>query len=483
MAAEEFTVESLFRSLDTDRANVVWKWKLLEELKQAGLRAGDQRVERAVQWTLGNTGTPFEPGQPEWLELEQFRTVVREPVIWRALQGQLAVPAAEFADLSSATEDIYADLLDDRSGEVAQYIPTLRDADPDRFGIAICTADGQVFQIGDAEVGFSVQSTSKPFNYAMALEQFGPEDVHKWVGQEQSGGTFNDPRLSLDAAGKPQNPMINAGAIATLALVEPGQDVSERFAKVEQTWTRMMGEAPGFDHRTFLAERDTGHGNRGLASLMAAKEMLNVDPADRDAPQKAAEIYFAVCSLEVDARRLAAAGATLANGGVAPYSGERVFLQETAGRVLSVMGHSGMYNDSGKFSDMVGLPAKSGVSGNVMMVVPEKRMAVVVFSPRLDEAGNSVRGVEVCRRLVNQFGLHPYKGFSAERGREAAARTTPQADVDPRQAAQAEAIHRILHGGMTGPKPSTPEAARATATQQAGTQQGAQRPGGSQQIG
>src|SRR5688572_2987555 len=106
MAAEEFTVESLFRSLDTDRANVVWKWKLLEELKQSGLRAGDQRVERAVQWTLGNTGTPFEPGQPEWLELEQFRTVVREPVIWRALQGQLAVPAAEFAELSSAAEDI-----------------------------------------------------------------------------------------------------------------------------------------------------------------------------------------------------------------------------------------------------------------------------------------------------------------------------------------------------------------------------------------
>ena len=173
--------------------------------------------------------------------------------------------------------------------------------------------------------------------------------------------------------------------------------MSERFAKVEQTWARMMGRRPGFDHRTFLAERDTGHGNRGLASLMAAKDMLNVDPKDRDAPQKAAEFYFAVCSLEVDAQRLAAAGATLANGGVAPYSGERVFSQETAGRVLSVMGHSGMYNDSGQFAGQVGLPAKSGVSGNVMMVVPEKRLAVVTFSPRLDAAGNSVRGVEVCR--------------------------------------------------------------------------------------
>ena len=147
----------------------------------------------------------------------------------------------------------------------------------------------------------------------------------------------------------------------------------------------------------------------------AAKDMLNVDPKDRDAPQKAAEFYFAVCSLEVDAQRLAAAGATLANGGVAPYTGERVFSQETAGRVLSVMGHSGMYNDSGQFAGQVGLPAKSGVSGNVMLVVPEKRLAVVTFSPRLDEAGNSVRGVEVCKRLVNEFGLHPYQSLGAER--------------------------------------------------------------------
>jgi glutaminase len=434
----EFDVESLFRSLDTDRANVVWKWRLLEELKQAGLRTDDPRVQRAVDWALGTGATstrvagtgaagagartgggpatePFEPGQPEWLEFEQFREVVREPVIWRALQGQLSMPPSEFAEFTQSIERIYADLQDERSGEVAQYIPTLRNADPDRFGIAVCTGDGQVFQIGDANVGFSVQSTSKPFSYAMALEERGAAGVHQWVGQEQSGGTFNDPRLSLDASGKPQNPMINAGAMATLALVESDLDVSERFAKVEQTWARMMGTPPGFDHRTFLAERDTGHGNRGLASLMAAQDMLNVDPKDPDGPRKAAEFYFAVCSLELDAQRLAAAGATLANGGVAPYSGERVFSQETAGRVLAVMGHSGMYNDSGQFADQVGLPAKSGVSGNVMMVVPEKRLAVVTFSPRLDAAGNSVRGVEVCKRLVNEHGLHPYKGLGPER--------------------------------------------------------------------
>ncbi|MFC5263295.1 glutaminase A [Kribbella qitaiheensis] len=415
MDLSETARRGLFDALDTDRANVVWKWKLLEELKQSGLQSDDPRVERALTGALSNDAG-FEPGQPEWLDFEQFSKAVQEPVIGRALQGELALSPAEFAELTHGIEQIYADLLPDRSGEVAQYIPTLRDADPDKFAIAICTADGQLFQIGDTGLGFSVQSTSKPFSYAMALEQFGSAEVHQWVGQEQSGGTFNDPRLSLDAAGKPQNPMINAGAIATLALVRPQLEVSERFAQVEQTWSRMMGRSPGFDHRTFLAERDTGHGNRGLANLMAAKEMLNVDPKDRDAPQKAAEFYFAVCSLEVDTRGLAAAGATLANGGVAPYTGERVFSQETAGRVLSVMGHSGMYNDSGEFSGQVGLPAKSGVSGNVMMVVPEKRLAVVTFSPRLDAAGNSVRGREVCRRLVQDFGLHPYGQLGSERG-------------------------------------------------------------------
>ncbi|MGW6277232.1 glutaminase A [Kribbella sp. NPDC055071] len=410
----EIDVPSLFSPLDPDRAGVVWKWRLLEELKQAGLQADDPRVADALARALA-TEPGFEPGQPEWLDYKQFHQVVQEPVIGRALQGELSMRPDEFAEFTRAVERIHADLLDERSGEVAQYIPTLKHADPERFGIAVCTGDGQVFVIGDAAVPFSVQSTSKPFGYGMALEEHGAEAVHKWVGQEQSGGTFNDPRLSLDAAGKPQNPMINAGAMATLALVESDLDVSERFAKVEQMWTRMTGTRPGFDHRTFLAERDTGHGNRGLANLMAAKDMLKVDPRDRDAPQKVAEFYFAACSVEIDAQRLASAGATLANGGVSPFTGERVFSAETTARVLAVMGHSGMYNDSGEFAGHVGLPAKSGVSGNVMMVVPDRNLAVVTFSPRLDAAGNSVRGVEVCKRLVAEFGLHPYQGLGAQR--------------------------------------------------------------------
>ncbi|GAA1573051.1 hypothetical protein GCM10009804_31950 [Kribbella hippodromi] len=480
----------LFTEWDKDGDGRVWMWDVLSRLGQAGIDPLEPRVRAALAGARDADGRPLEVGidkQPAQIDFPEFAKIAEhgDGVIGRALGDELAVSHAEFAELRQSMERIYTDLLPNEEGAVADYIPTLRDADPDKFGIAICTADGQVFSIGDADAGFSVQSTSKPFSYAMALEQHGAEEVHRWVGQEQSGGTFNDPRLSLDHDGKPKNPMINAGAIATLALVEPGLAETARFTEVKKTWERMMGAEPGSDTPTFLAERDTGHGNRGLANLMASRDMLRVDPRDRDAPDKAAEFYFQVCSLQVDAKRLAAAGATLVNGGVGPYSGERVFSQATSGQVLAVMAHSGMYDGSGQFFGQVGLPAKSGVSGNVMMVVPSKRLAVVVFSPRLDEAGNSVRGVEVCRRLVNEFGLHPYKGLGADRGRgtSTASRQVAGRGTADRKADTAGALQYALdgvRGPATGSAPtgtSTAPAAGTAASTAAATERTSPRPG------
>ncbi|TCO18496.1 L-glutaminase [Kribbella steppae] len=477
MDVSELAHRRLFDSLDKDRDGSIWAWELLSPLGRAGIQPGDPRIRSALTGLRDPDGRPLGiDSQPVQIDYQQFTQIAEHSsgLVRRALEGKLAVSPSEFMDLTRGLERIHADLLDDRRGAVADYIPTLRDADPEKFGIAICTADGQTFSIGDADLEFSVQSTSKPFSYAMALEELGPQEVHEWVGQEQSGGSFNDRTLSLNAAGKPQNPMINAGAIGTLALVDAGSEVSDRFATVQQTWTMMMGQRPGYDNATFLAERDTGHGNRGLASQMANAGKLKGGLDGRDAPADTAEFYFMVCSLGVDAQRLAAAGATLANGGVAPYSGERVFSQETAGRVLSVMGHSGMYDGSGRFADDVGLPAKSGVSGNVLMVVPEKRLAVVTFSPRLDEAGNSVRGVEVCRRLVNEFGLHPYKGLGAERGRDSV-----QSDAD-RKAATAEAIRQALGGTSGGGRVSVPQSANAREAGNPGVRRSGRQSGGQQ---
>lgn len=424
---DELAHRRLFEALDDDKDGRLWTWQLLAPLGQSGITPGDPltgipgdpRLRAALAGLRDPGGSRLGlASQPPQLDYQQFSEIARhgDGIVERALADELAVSRSEFLDLARGVQRIYADLLPNTDGQVAQYIPTLKNADPDRFGIAICTADGQVFEIGDTRLPFSVQSTSKPFSYAMALEQLGADTVHEYVGQEQSGGTFNDYKLSLDADRRPLNPMINAGAIATLALVDAGRNDSDRIGTVKQTWAAMTGQELDPHAETFLAERETGNGNRALAYLMAAEERLKAQ-----SPEQAAEFYFQVCSLGVNATQLAASGATLANGGVAPYSGARVFSPENTGRVLSVMGHSGMYNDSGKFADQVGLPAKSGVSGNVMMVVPSKRFAVVTFSPRLDAAGNSVRGVEVCRRLVDEFGLHPYKGLSAEQSRAQAA--------------------------------------------------------------
>ena len=469
-----------FSTLDKDDNGRVWAWELLSTLGRAGIQPTDPRVRAALEDVRDPEGRQIRIDiQPVEIDLQQYAGIAQhgDGIVYRALAGELAVSPDEFQEYAQSIQAMYADLLPNRDGNVADYIPTLRDADPDRFGIAICTTDGQTFSIGDADRGFSVQSTSKPFSYAMALEQLGSTEVHQWVGQEQSGGTFNDYRLSLGEGRRPHNPMINAGAMATLALVDHGKETSDRFRTVRETWTRMMGRAPGFDQETYLAEKATGDGNRGLASLMKAADMLKA--SGEDGAAKTADFYFQVCSLEVDAQRLAAAGATLANGGIAPYSGERVFSPGTAGRVLSVMGHSGMYNDSGKFSDQVGLPAKSGVSGNVMMVVPSKRLAVVVFSPRLDAAGNSVRGVEVCKRLVNEFGLHPYRGLGAERGMAAAARPGQQfagaLNEADRRAEAASAVDRALGGlsrpgtgGVGGVQSTDAERTGAVATRRSG---------------
>ncbi|TDO56207.1 L-glutaminase [Kribbella sp. VKM Ac-2571] len=474
--------EKLLRSyveIDEDGDGRIWSWELLNTLGRAGIMPDDPRVRAALDGVRDAAGrpaiTPY--AQPVQLDFDTFAEVAQHGVIQRTLTGDLAVPADEFAEFAHAVERIHADLLDERSGEVADYIPTLRDADPEKFGIAICTADGQVFSIGDTADEFSVQSTSKPFSYAIALEQLGPEEVHRWIGQEQSGGPFNDPLLSLSRDGRPHNPMINAGAIGTLALVDSGKDQSGRLATVQDTWRAMTGERPQLHGATFLAERDTGFGNVAFANALAkVGKLYGAGPTDRRAPEDATEFYTMVCSLTMNAERLAKAGATLANSGVAPLSGQQVFSEETAARVLSVMGHSGMYNDSGQFSNQVGLPAKSGVSGNVMMVVPSKRMAVVVFSPRLDAVGNSVRGVEVCKRLVNEFGLHPYRGMSA--GRVAAHQLGGQMNEADKRAELASAADRALGGvaraGSGGPAKvaatdGTGVAVKAADTERAGT--------------
>jgi glutaminase len=286
-----------------------------------------------------------------------------------------------------------------RDGEVATYIPELATVDADGFGICIATTDGHVYASGDAERLFTVQSISKPFVYAAALADRGLEALRRKIGVEPSGDAFNS--ISLDpATGAPLNPMINAGAIAATALVD-GVDAAAQWARIEQALAAFAGRRLDLDEAVYRSESETGFRNRAIAWMLRNFGIVEGDP------MPALENYFRQCSLRVDCHDLALMAATLANAGVHPRSGRRALATEQVAPVLSVMASCGMYDYSGNWLYEVGMPAKSGVGGGILAVLPG-RLGIGVYSPRLDPRGNSVRGVAVCRQISRDFGLHVF---------------------------------------------------------------------------
>jgi glutaminase len=284
----------------------------------------------------------------------------------------------------------------DVSGEVATYIPELSRANPDWFGLVIATVDGQVYEVGDAKQPFTIQSISKPFVYGLSLEDNGEEEVMSHVGLEPSGDAFN--AISLDpGSGRPFNPMINAGAIAITGLVR----AAERVDRIRETLGRYAGRELAIDGDVFESERSTGHRNRAISHLLRNFSVIDSDPGP------VVDAYFSQCSISVTCRDLAVMAATLANRGVNPITAEIAIDGRYVESVLSVMGSCGMYDYAGEWLYRVGMPAKSGVSGGVLAVLPGQ-FGVGVFSPPLDARGNSVRGVAVCSELSRRFDLHQY---------------------------------------------------------------------------
>ncbi|WP_042381862.1 glutaminase A [Streptacidiphilus melanogenes] len=285
----------------------------------------------------------------------------------------------------------------DASGDLAAYIPPLALADPGAFGLALVSREGHRYQAGDAEIRFTIQSVSKPFVYALALTELGLAEVTRHVGTEPSGEAFN--AISLEpGTGRPANPMINAGAIATTGMLA-AEGPEERFTRVLDVLGRFAGRGLDVDEEVYRAEAQTGDRNRALAHLMRASGSLRCPPTE------AAEVYFRQCAVLVDTVDVAVMAATLAAGGLNPVTGEQVVPEPVAVQVLAVMATCGMYDGSGEWLLRVGLPAKSGVSGGVIAVSPG-RFGVAGYSPPLDAAGNSVRVVSALRELSDRFGLH-----------------------------------------------------------------------------
>ena len=290
----------------------------------------------------------------------------------------------------------HAEFLQDNSGEVAAYIPELSLADPSCFGIAVTTVDGFVYEIGDSRVEFTIQSISKAFVFALALESVGAERVEAIVGVEPSGDAFNSIRLRSD--NRPFNPMVNAGAIACTGLICEAES-DGAFERLQGTLSQFAGRRLEVDEPTFRSERETGDRNRAIAYLLRNHGVLQGD-VDR-----VLDVYFRQCALRVSARDLSVMAATLAHKGRNPLTGEQVVSSYAVARTLSVMTSSGMYDSAGRWVYRVGIPAKSGVGGGIVASLPSQ-LGLGTYSPRIDDQGNSVRGLRTCEALSTHFGLH-----------------------------------------------------------------------------
>lgn len=299
--------------------------------------------------------------------------------------------------ITALLHDVLEDIRPLDGGAPAGYIPELAAADPERLALAVVGPRGRVRAVGDVTHEFTIQSISKPFVLALALADRGRDAVLRKVGVEPSGEPFN--AISLEpGTGRPANPMVNAGAIATSALI-PGDGVDDRMTRIVEGLSAFAGRSLWVDEQVYASESATGDRNCALAHLLRSHGVIE------GSVEIAVETYFRQCSLLVTVRDLAVMSATLAFGGLNPVTGERVVSEAVARDVLSIMASCGMYDYSGEWLLRVGLPAKSGVSGGLLAVAPSQ-FGIAAFSPRLDEHGNSVRAIALLETLGERFGMH-----------------------------------------------------------------------------
>lgn len=284
-----------------------------------------------------------------------------------------------------------------QEGQVADFIPGLATADPDLFGIAIADVDGRIHAIGDTTATFSIQSISKVFVYSLVCELLGHQDVMELVGVNNTGLPFNSVMALELNNGHPMNPMVNAGAMATTGLV-PAASTNDRWELIRNGLSRFAGRDLAMDDGVYRSETATNHRNQAIARLLESYGRIELDPAE------IVDTYTRQCSLTVTAADIAVMGATLADGGANPVTGEQVVSAAVCRDTLAVMATAGMYERSGEWLFEIGLPGKSGVSGGVVTVAPGKA-GIGAFSPRLDPAGNSVRGRRATAYLSKALGL------------------------------------------------------------------------------
>jgi len=304
------------------------------------------------------------------------------------------------AAIESALDAAYAQFKDLKEGANADYIPALAKVDPNIFGIALVTADGRVYTKGDVSSEVSIQSISKVFTMAKVIEEQGPAAIAGNMGVDATGQVFNSINAVEQYKGAEMNAMVNPGAITATSMVSGGSR-EEIWNKILAYYSDFAGRQLGVNQEVFKSESETNQRNQAIAMLMYAYGHIKSDPL------RATDIYTEQCSVSVNAKDLATMAATLANGGTNPLTGKSVLQAKYVPNVLAVMATAGLYDDSGKWLYLTGLPGKSGVGGGIIAVSPGK-FGIAVISPPLDAAGNSVKAQKAIESISNALGGNPY---------------------------------------------------------------------------
>ena len=311
-----------------------------------------------------------------------------------------ATAAQAARDYQRVADEAYEKFKDLKDGANANYIPILDTVPSDLFGVVIATRDGKIYSAGEIEYEFSIQSVSKPFTASLIMAEQGPRMLREKIGVEPTGLPFNS-KMALELYdSRSVNPLVNAGAIAAVSLVQADSE-KERWKKVSGNINDYAGRKLSVLEEVYDSEYETSWSNRGIANLLYNYERLYAEP------EETLRVYTRQCSIGINAKDLATMGATLANGGVNPITGRKLLQPEHIPELLAIMATAGFYDESGEWMFNAGLPSKTGVGGGVVSVVPGQ-FAIAAFSPRLNEAGNSIKSMRAIRRIAGQLGVGLY---------------------------------------------------------------------------
>ena len=385
-----------------DGKEFIKKSKLENFIKLTGISINDTRFNNKIKLL------------EEEITLDTFKELINTNILLfkKIFENDLII--ANWKKFRNDIDNIYEETKKYNNGKVASYIPQLKNVDPDLYSISICSIDGQIYNTGDYKQEFCVQSCSKPITYLIASDLNDSDYIHNFVGCEPSGRNFNE--LCLNTDNIPHNPLINSGAIMCASLIDYENTLANRYDIVIKYWSKLAGNTKiNFSTSIYLSEKDTADRNNCLAYMMqeskAFQEGICSDKYKRNWTNKNLEetldFYFQCCSIEINCTQASIIASTLANGGICPVTNQRIFSNTIVKNALSLMSSCGMYDYSGQWAYTIGIPAKSGVSGIIMGIIPNV-MGVAVFSPKLDTLGNSSKGIEFFKKLTKLYSFHTH---------------------------------------------------------------------------